>query len=695
MKSRSLFFCCFLLLCAANILSQTPKTVNVATQGTLKYLITVEETKVVSTLTLTGNIDAQDFAFLRDKMKVLSILNLSSVIIKSYTGIEGTNMGFITSYPANEIPIYAFYNPLSFSYKPSLTSITLPSTTSSIGAQAFYYCWNLAGTITIPATVKYITDYAFYGCSSISAFSVANSNTRYSSVSGVLFNKNQDTLFIFPSLKSGIYSIPATVNHIGASSFENCYYVTSITFPSSITSIGSYAFSYCSGITGNLTLPASLKKLDDGAFYGCWNLTETVTIPASLTEFGNYCFLESNNLKSFSVNSANPYYSSYNDGLYSKNMDTLFVCPSAKTGTFTIPSTVKLIGSHAFYNCNKITGTITIPPLVDYIGYYSFYGCSLISGFQTDIQNLYFSTENNVLFSKNKDRLLAYPISKSGFYQMPSTVKQIDPCAFAYCTSITGTMNLPAAVNLIGDYAFYYCNQLTGFSVEVENMVYSSVDGLLFNRNKDSLLICPLSKTGNYDIPSSVRYVGISAFDGCSNLNSITIPESVEKIGSYAFEYCTGLTKLHLYKNTTSIGSGAFYNCTGLQSIEIENTTAPIIDYYTFDQVNKSTCKLIVPTGFSKSYQNVSYWGEFTQLSETDFANAYIIPAQEIIVIYGINHDILIEDIKLGEKVNIFTIQGKLIKTIIATQNTLRITAPSSGIFIVNIYNKSHKIILI
>ena len=520
MKSPFLILYCIMLFNGSNLLSQTTKTVNVTRQGTLNVMISLAETNTVSTLTITGSIDAQDFAFLRDKMTVLSILNLSTAVIKSYTGIDGTNTGIITTYPANEIPIYAFYNPLYLSYKPSLTSITLPTTTSSIGMQAFYYCWNLAGTFTIPASVKSIPDFAFYGCSSLSAFSVQNSNTRYSSNAGVLFNKNQDSLFIFPALKAGTYSIPATVKHIGASSFENCYNVTSITFPSSVTSIGNYAFSYCSGITGSLTLPSSLKRLDDGAFYGCWNLTGTVTLPATLIEFGNYCFLESNYIKSFNVNTSNPVYSSNNDVLYSKNMDSLFVCPPAKTGTFTIPNTVKLIGSHAFYNCNKLTGTIIIPALVDYIGYYSFYGCSLISGFETDAQNSFFSTENSVLLSKNKDRLIACPIPKIGLYQMPATVKQIDPCAFAFCSSITGEMNIPATVNLIGDYAFYYCNQLTDFIVDAENTVYSSGDGLLFNRNKDTLIICPISKTGTYNIPTTVKYVGVSAFDGCASLRT-------------------------------------------------------------------------------------------------------------------------------------------------------------------------------
>jgi hypothetical protein len=113
---RNLFFFSVLFISFFTF-GQSIKTVNVTTQGTLKNLISVAESKIVSTLTLTGSIDARDFVFMRDKMEVLSVLDLSLVSIKTYTGTEGTNTGTYTTYGANEIPANAFYDPLLNTYK--------------------------------------------------------------------------------------------------------------------------------------------------------------------------------------------------------------------------------------------------------------------------------------------------------------------------------------------------------------------------------------------------------------------------------------------------------------------------------------------------------------------------------------------------------------------------------------------------
>jgi hypothetical protein len=481
------------------------------------------------------------------------------------------------------------------------------------------------------------------------------------------------------------------VKHVGSSAFDNCLKVSSVTIPSSVTSIGSYAFSGCSGIVGNLSLPTSLKTMGDGAFYACSGLTGTVTIPASLTDFGNYCFMESNNISSFVVNTSNPNYSSENGILYSKNKDSLFICPPAKQGAVSIPSSVKLIGSHAFYNCKLITGTINISENVDYVGYYAFYGCNSLSVFEVNPQNLYFTAENGVLFSKNKDRLLAYPILKNGTYSIPSSVAQIDPAAFAF-SQLSGTLVLPASVNVIGDYAFYNAKLLSAIDVDGANQRYSSDNGVLLNRTQDTLFICPFAKTGSFVVPATVKHINYSAFDGCAGITAVTLPGSLQSIGAYAFEYCTGLTKILLPLHTTNISDGAFYSCTNLTELSIANPQPPIVDYYTFDQINKSICRLIVPVGSATIYSATNYWKDFTLVNEQVFYSA-IYENTESKISYSLNGNVLsLNNINPKDNLLIYSVMGVVLYNAKTVSNIIQISLPAKGFYIVRLGNKVLKI---
>lgn len=691
MKKNTLLL--LFLFITSLIYAQISKSVNIVNPGTLENQLSVTEQVTLINLSVSGYIDARDIAFIRDKVKNVAALNLSGSSIKAYSGTEGTNSGIQTDYSANILPAYAFFNPQLLTYKPSLKSITLPSNLTAIGDLSFYYAWNL-GTINIPASVTSIAEYAFYGCYAMTSISVDPLNTRYSSLSGVFFNKSQDTLLVCPNGKSGTYSIPGTVKHVANSAFENCYNLSSIILPTSLQTIGNYAFAYCSGISGNLTLPSTLHKLGIGAFYGCYRLSGTVTIPGGLNNIGYFCFLESNNIKSFVVNSSNTTYSSSNDALYSKNMDTLFICPGGKTGTFTIPSSVKLIGSHAFYNCSNLTGTITIPGSTDYIGYYAFYGCSQISNYTVDASNEHFSSIEGIIYSKQKDRLLICPTNKTGNLLLPEGLISIDPGALNNCTLLSGPITIPSTLAWIGDYAFYNCTGISGFIVENDNNYYSSSEGVLFNKLQDSLYICPLSKSGTYNVPSTVKYIGVSAFDGCSNITGINLPPSLQGIGNYAFEYCTGLSSMLIPQKVNTIGIGAFYACKNLQQFYIANTTPPIVDYFALDSINKTTCVLTVPTGTSAIYKNAPYWSEFSQINEANFNTE--VPARNIqrYKCFRTSEGIMIEGLHSNDRIEIYSLHGLLLINTKADENKKNIDFPARGIFIVKINDFTEKIIL-
>jgi hypothetical protein len=140
-------------------------------------------------------------------------------------------------------------------------------------------------------------------------------------------------------------------------------------------------------------------------------------------------------------------------------------------------------------------------------------------------------------------------------------------------------VTIPNSVTSIGNSAFSGCKGLTSINVASDNSNYCSVDGVLFNKDKTTLIQYPGGKQGAYTIPNSVTSIGDYAFPGCSGLTSIDIPNSVTSIGDYAFPGCSGLTSVTIPNSVTSIGEYAFEDCRSLTSVTIGNSVTSIGEY--------------------------------------------------------------------------------------------------------------------
>lgn len=128
---------------------------------------------------------------------------------------------------------------------------------------------------------------------------------------------------------------------------------------------------------------------------------------------------------------------------------------------------------------------------------------------------------------------------------IPNSVTSIEAMAFDYCTSLK-SVTIPGSVRSIERYAFCQCSSLLSIEVLKNNLNYSSVNGVLFNKDKSKLITYPAGKTNNtYEIPNSVTSIGLAAFLCCSSLASITIPDSVTNIGYAAFNDCTRLKDVY------------------------------------------------------------------------------------------------------------------------------------------------------
>jgi hypothetical protein len=303
--------------------------------------------------------------------------------------------------------------------------------------------------------------------------------------------------------------------------------------------------------------------------------------------------------------------------LFEKSGRTLLCCPEGKGGDYAIPGTVTAIDHEAFTRCRELTG-VRIPASVTAIGQGVFTG-SRLNFIHVEAANTRFSSADGVLFNKNKSKLICCPARKKGDYAIPGTVTEIGEDAFFWCNGLTSvvipgsvitigshaftfcvltSVTIPDSVvtvgawafgpfnnkltsvtigkSMSGDYFFWGCSKLISIRVDVANAWLCSEDGVLFDKEKKTLLCYPGGRAGDYVIPGSVTAIGDHAFDGNKGLASVVIPGSVTEIGEGAFEGCSGLISVMISDSVTAIGRDAFNSCTGLTSVTIPGSVTAI-----------------------------------------------------------------------------------------------------------------------
>ena len=490
-----------------------------------------------------------------------------------------------------------------------LTSMTIPSSVTSIGSSAFYNCKGLT-SITIPNFVTSIGSGAFNGCTNLTSVTVeidipltidsyafsnrANailyvpmgSKTTYQESDywkefkeivelGIIFAdtnvksvcvQNWDTdgdgelsaaeaaavtdlgqafndntnIASFAELKyfTGLTSI-------GSSAFSGCSGLTSVTIPSSVTSIGNSAFNGCSGLT-SVTIPSSVASIGESAFNGCSSLT-SITIPNSVISIGSGAFHGCSGLTEVSI-----------------------------------PNSVTSIGSSAFSGCSGLT-SVTIPNSVTSIGDDAFSDCSSLSLVKVEMNTPL--SINDGAFTNRVNATLYVPTGCKKLYQETDYWKEFkeivelenitfadanvkDVCVQNWDTNGDGEIDGYEAIAVtdleqvfVGNTSITYFDELQHFTslTNIGDMDFSGCSSLT-----------------SITIPESVTSIGSRAFSGCSSLTSITIPESVTSIASYAFDGCSGLTSVTIPNSVTSIGAQAFWKCSGLTSVTIPDSVKSI-----------------------------------------------------------------------------------------------------------------------
>ena len=570
----------------------------------------------------------------------------------------------------------------AFNYCIGLTTLNIPSSVTSIGLRPFSYCSGLlniddknpnysatdgvffnkdqteliqcpvwkTGIYTIPSTVTKVGDEAFYDCDNISSIIV-----------------------------------PSGIKSIGTFSF-NCIGLSSLyVYPVSPVDLSSVSFVFNEHTTSacNLYVPGGTKSLYEASVQ--WqNFAHIVEIKqtgiflssttASIRKKGGAAVINISSSEDWSASSDQDWLTINPPTGYS-NSNTITFTATANPGTTMRKATVTILATGLASQTIEVlqygnivvmagnlksilsdqllatdltlTGTIDardfktmrddLPALTEIN--LSDVTIEAYTGTQGTMGN------SNITYPANK--IPSYAFFKTnpsdGKYSLksiifPQSVNSVGSFAFGKCTGIN-SFNIFSSVASIEDQAFYYCKGL--MDVETDNPNYSSQEGVLFNKNKTTLIRFPGLKAGSYTIPSSVETIDEYAFAQCDSLTSITIPSSVTTIGSEAFSYCYSLKSINIPSSVTSIGMGLFEYCKNLKSIEIPSSIVSIgrdafggcfglnsIKVYSqlpidlihstgvFSGVNLNACTLYVPYGSKAAYQVADQWKDFTNIVE-------------------------------------------------------------------------------
>ena len=346
--------------------------IHVEEAGTLKECITAanKDYTKLQNLKITGEINVEDFFFMRDEMDVLQSLNMKEVHIKAaqYNDDQGTHQG-----AEYEIPRRAMLN------KTSLLRLVLPDKLTLISNSAFHGCTNLTGSLIIPEGVTHIKEGAFANCKSLTGSLTLPSSIEY-------INGNY------------------TGDEMGA--FHGCGFVCELKLPEKLTYLGDHVFHDCTGLYGNLILPHKLTYLGESTFEKCKNLTGSITIPQTLLEIKYRAFAFCNFDGMLELHDG---ITSIGEEAFADNHlkgeihlpQHLTVINNAAfkgcdfSGELKLPKSIAVIGDNAFKGNWRLMGILEIPENVQSIGAGAFANCRSLEGvvFPEGLENIRWESE--------------------------------------------------------------------------------------------------------------------------------------------------------------------------------------------------------------------------------------------------------------------------------------------------------------
>ncbi len=494
----------------------------------------------------------------------------------------------------------------AFSSCPALTSITIPSSVTSIGSYAFYSCKALKSvTILNPECSIYSSSLTFGSASNVTIYGMNGSTAQtYAKKYGYAFADIRSKTMaidgvtaVFVDSDSYPWKISENDADVGSDALisanqglSNTSSETSITF----TCDKRFRLSFRYAVSSEQELDTFTVRFDDtvvadaiSGSLNCYSYTSKYLTPGRHTLTLSYTknasvdegmdtaylydvsaevyeyvdsgtcgdnvswFLDSEGLLRIVGSGAMTHYDYYTctpwyNLFYTSDITSVVVEDGVTT-----------IGDYVFYGCRQMT-SVTLPDSITSIGRYAFANCEALP---------------DVIIPDS-----VKTIGESAFddcdtlsdVTIPDSVKTIGRYAFFSCDALQSVM-LGSGVVIIDEAAFSSCAVLTRFSVDEENAHFSADEyGVLFNKDKTELILCPDGYSGDYVIPDGVISIAEFAFSGCDLLTSVTISDSVQYINRYAFESCDLLTGITIPKGVESIAATAFDSSSKLMSFFVD-----------------------------------------------------------------------------------------------------------------------------
>jgi hypothetical protein len=589
-----------------------------------------------------------------------------------------------------------------------LTVMTIPSSVATIGEYALNFCTGLTELFVHAKTPPTVGTNAFINvnlaipvyvpAASLDAYKAANIWQEFTKLQALVTEFTVDNLkykvtdYIadeveltgYATKPTGKLDIPASVTYgsktysvtsIVEQAFDGCSAITEVTIPASVTSVGSDVFNGCSSLT-QATIGDGLTEISTSMFTNCSAL-EKLVIGKGVTKIESFAFANCSNLKEITVLASNPPSVASDRSFENVSRDIPVYVPLEALSAYKAasvwkgftnlqPISTEFTVDKLKYNVTDLVantveitsgygdGALNIPATVTYagteykvtsIGVEAFYDCSFTSVTIPDgVTIIKYSAFQNC--------------SELTEVTFGNSITTIENTAFYYCLSLK-QVTIPKNVTKIGGNVFGFCTALTQVNVDAANTVYSSENGVLFNKNKTTLLRYPAAKPGTtYTVPKSVTCIGENAFGQCTALKELTLLENVSKIESYAFEDFAAITKMTVLA-----------------------TVPPTAETSAFKYFNLDT-PVFVPAASLAVYKAADGWKEFTNLQAIS-GTAIDTPSmpESISIQGGMLHN------PNGLTVSIYDLTGRLVYS----GNATTVELPA-GIYVVRCNGASRKV---